>query len=267
MEYPISRFWFGPASELIKAGKVIQLKDPMSRWKIERLLSEREHRIFALEARNNCPSYVSVKMQCSKDKEPTTKAFMRVFLQIPHKDTAFAPIKELAKHARQSYLPRELEAFQLFSKDDSASKCTPRLIGSLQVEQGRDLLVPGGFLIYYVWEKVSGIRLGDYTGKARWFWDIQSKKERELIREKFEESFNALRDVGILPEFASANNLVWNLQTQTLYWIGFRDWSETGREKPMTEEWYFVFDLMRVPSGSPTPLDRKYNGNKKEWIR
>jgi hypothetical protein len=57
------------------------------------------------------------------------------------------------------------------------------------VEQGRDLLVPGGFLIYYVWEKVSGIRLGDYTGKARWFWDIQSKKERELIREKFEESF------------------------------------------------------------------------------
>lgn len=64
---------------------------------------------------------------------------------------------------------------------NKGSLVTPRLLGWNQGEQNDSGMVPGGFLVFFLsWEKVPGVRLGDYRGATE-FWKLDDK-EREDIR-------------------------------------------------------------------------------------
>lgn len=57
---------------------------------------------------------------------------------------------------------------------------TPKLFGYKFGTQDRSGLVPGGFIIWLVWEIVPGLRLG-YSNGVDSFWGLESF-EREQVR-------------------------------------------------------------------------------------
>lgn len=70
----------------------------------------------------------------------------------------------------------ELHALRLFTEKDCPS--TPRLLDHKEDRQGPEGLVPGGFFVYLLMNKLPGYRLG-----AR-YWDLDND-ERTKIREEF----------------------------------------------------------------------------------
>jgi hypothetical protein len=93
----------------------------------------------------------------------------------------------LSSRAKQvtNFSPPEVVAFKTFARE--GSKGTPKLLGYEEVQQNSTGRVPRGFLIYFAWQIVPGIRLGDYSG-AKMDWALEPS-EREEIRAAFEDSF------------------------------------------------------------------------------
>ncbi|KAJ5431533.1 hypothetical protein N7445_009265 [Penicillium cf. griseofulvum] len=98
------------------------------------------------------------------------------------------------------------------------SNITPKLLGYKTGTQDRSGLVPGGFIIWLVWEIVPGLRLSDIDGAGP-FWDLESC-EREQIRVAFLKALAKLKEYGWYPIVNKARSLVWHRETQTLYFIG-----------------------------------------------
>ncbi|OOQ86550.1 hypothetical protein PEBR_20793 [Penicillium brasilianum] len=121
--------------------------------------------------------------------------------------------------------------------------------------------VPGGFITYYAWQAVPGIRLGDYTGKAPQFWTLD-KEEREKIRIAFRQIYSEITFIGIWPDSAAAANLVWNSETETLTWVGF--WNCRAAQPYPWGDWRLPsFDFVKSPDGSWTDPD--WNGDTSKW--
>lgn len=83
-----------------------------------------------------------------------------------------------------SWTPEELAS--LLDLTEKGSNITPKLLGYKIGTQDRSGLVPGGFIIWLVWEIVPGLRLGDSNG-ADSFWGLKSF-EREQVRSAFIEA-------------------------------------------------------------------------------
>jgi hypothetical protein len=81
-------------------------------------------------------------------------------------------------------IPQELLAYQELTSQNLGF--TPKLLGYKTTTQDKTGLVPGGFVIWLVWEMVPGLRLGskDIFGSHA-FWDLDDG-EREEIRQHFE---------------------------------------------------------------------------------
>ncbi|CAG8947512.1 unnamed protein product [Penicillium salamii] len=85
-------------------------------------------------------------------------AYMRVYLQVPFWSTEFEPAEVRRRQATTS--PHgEVDAMIDFHEHNST--VTPRLLGVREEYQGDDELVPGGYKISMVFERVSGTRLAD----------------------------------------------------------------------------------------------------------
>ena len=80
-----------------------------------------------------------------------------------------------------SWTPYELASLLDLTK--KGSNITPKLLVYKTGTQDRSGLVPGGFIIWFVWEIVPGLRLGDSDGAGS-FWGLESS-ERKQIRESF----------------------------------------------------------------------------------
>lgn len=102
---------------------------------------------------------------------------IRVCVQVPHCGTE---MEDPATRARQAieYTPRELIAYKTFTQNGST--ITPQLLGYTETRQDSLGLVPGGFLTWFAWSIVPGIRLGDFTGATK-FWELEAE-ERDRIR-------------------------------------------------------------------------------------
>lgn len=80
-----------------------------------------------------------------------------------------------------SWTPEELTS--LLDLTEKGSNITPKLLGYKIGTQDRLGLVPGGFIIWFVWEIVPGLRLGDRDG-AHPFWGLKNY-ERDQVRASF----------------------------------------------------------------------------------
>ncbi|OKO96419.1 hypothetical protein PENSUB_10594 [Penicillium subrubescens] len=213
MSPPSSWFTEGHMRQAIQVGKVISLSHPKpSKWRILEVLGEHDWQKYETA---RYPSYVAVQLSCIEVGGSGRRSMMRIVMQVPYLGTEDKD-KDSATRAKQAtkFRSAEFRAFLTFEKQHST--CTPPLLGYLEDQQDRFGPVPGGFITYYAWEAVPGIRLGDYTGKAPQFWTLD-KKEREEIRVAFRQIYFEITSMGIWPDSAAAANLVWNSETKSLY--------------------------------------------------
>ncbi|GKZ18593.1 hypothetical protein AbraIFM66951_007612 [Aspergillus brasiliensis] len=204
--------WF-PQGE-IGPGSVIKLKNE---WVVREAKSEhtfQEDHDYHL-ARVG-PSWTAIRLLVQKGGT-RTKAYMRIYKQIMHGGTEAEPAHVRARQANSSWCPVELKVYR--SLPDKRPLIVPRLLEEKVVKQDESGWVPGGFLIYVVWEIVPGVQLGDTSG-SKVFWSLQ-RAERDAIREKFKEGRMKLYDWGFDPHPESGWNLVWHAKTSTLYFVGW----------------------------------------------
>ncbi|KAJ9320086.1 hypothetical protein DTO027B5_8855 [Paecilomyces variotii] len=147
-----------------------------------------------------------------------------------------------------TYNPPELIAYRDLTEKGSSH--TPKLLGYKTDKQDRSGLVPGGFIIWLVWEIVPGLRLGDGNG-ADPFWALEVY-EREQVRLAFLEALPNLHENGWFP-------------TQTLYFIG--PFEKAGNpERPIIfgANWIADFDLAK-PDPSTGERDSDWDKDTSRW--
>ncbi|KAJ5726655.1 uncharacterized protein N7483_008012 [Penicillium malachiteum] len=234
------RSWFnqGPMHQLFQPGKIIHLSPPQeSQWRINEIIKEYDNQRDQRNVRKDVPSYAAIKLSCSKADDPTSRAMMRVYVQIPHTNT------EPKIRAQQAirFKPKELHAFQTLSKNITTSNFTPSLLGYRESEQDASGMIPGGFLTFIVWQIVPGLWLGSPSGEATGFWDSGlDLEERNLIRAKFKDTFH--------------------------FWVGFRNWdSSTPGPGRWTEFWWYYFGLAKVDGYDNHPMDDEWDGDTSTW--
>ncbi|KAJ5831807.1 hypothetical protein N7474_000118 [Penicillium riverlandense] len=230
-EMSLPRSWFRqgappdiakPMHEVVKPGKIITTHKPEpTQWRVLEAQTEIEHQRGKDQAREGNPSYAALKLLCENVRDPSFQALMRVYLQIPYTNTEFMESTTRATQAME-FKPIELDAHQAPSKDKQTSKFTPALLGYEESQQDQSGLVPGGFLIYVVWEFVPGLQLGDLSGNATAFWQLP-RTERDRIRAAFKKTLQDIKRVGFWPNSADALNLIWQSDSGMLFWVGFRD--------------------------------------------
>ncbi|OOQ89245.1 hypothetical protein PEBR_17005 [Penicillium brasilianum] len=206
--------WFRKGTD---PGTIITLDKPLSsRWKILEKLNEYEDQATVEQNKAyGSRSFASAKFLCCDPQRRTPNAFMRVYLQIPHRRTEMDNADTRGQQAI-SWIPQELAS--LLDLTEKGSSITPKLLGYKTGTQDRSGLVPGGFIIWLVWEIVPGLRLGDHNGAGP-FWSLESD-ERERVRLSFLKALVKLKEHGWYPTVSRARSLVWHQETQTLYFIG-----------------------------------------------
>lgn len=175
---PSSR-WFHQGTD---PGTIITLDKPFpSRWKILEKLNEHDFQtVEELHRRHGQHSYATAKLLCCDPKKPSRKAFMRVYLQVPLKNTEIQDPKTRSRQAT-TYTPPELTAYQEFTQRDFGN--VPKLLGYKFSTQDKSGPVPNGFAIWLAWEMVPGLRLGDKQGNDP-YWNL-SAAERKDVRNAF----------------------------------------------------------------------------------
>lgn len=141
------------------------------------------------------------------------EAFMRVYLQVPSKGTEFSSPEERAKQADPGY-HGEFEAIKAFH--EKASTVTPALLGYKEEAQDTQGIVPGGYVILFVFERVSGVPLAEdrilpgYRASLHTFFQNFNDTERREIRKHFDEGYRKLQELGWEPAYPWANHLIWD---------------------------------------------------------
>jgi hypothetical protein len=126
--------------------------------------------------------FAAAKFLCHPMDDPKKLAFMRIYRQIPICGFEFAPSSIRASQAIPQQSNRELMAFKTLKH--LACPVVPQLLGYQDLgyqdaTQGDNEIVPGGYEISIVWEKVPGEPLSqDY------FWSL-NEQQRDSIREEF----------------------------------------------------------------------------------
>lgn len=115
-------------------------------------------------------------------------AFMRIYKQIPQTGTEFESLRVRKAQAANAVDPDELLALRELT--DGGCTATPRLLGWRVAKQGEDDLVPKGYIVYLVWEKVQGEPLSE-----RKFWCLPYDK-RELIRQNFKKAYSFVTEIS-----------------------------------------------------------------------
>ncbi|CAI7630560.1 unnamed protein product [Penicillium glandicola] len=157
-----------------------------STWIILEHVNEHEHR---KNPDHSSVSYASVKYRCRKYDDASKIA---------------------------AWTPPELVAYKTLT--DKQSKVTPQLLGYREEKQASSALMPGGFLVSFVWEQVPGVQLGNSLG-AKVFWGM-SDDQRHIIREAFKKTIR--------------------------FMVGFRQWIEV-KPTPWSEAKSYWFDLAKPP--------------------
>lgn len=129
------------------------------------------------------PAYTVGKYLCRLAGTGNEKklAFMRIYKQIPLDGTRLDSVQVREAQASKPRNHVELDAL----KDFTENKCTatPKLLGYRFDKQDGNDLVPGGYIMYLVWEKVPGDPLD-----INEFWSLPFSR-RQIIRDKFKKAY------------------------------------------------------------------------------
>ena len=184
--------WFsqGPIREALQVGNTITTSK--FRWRILAKRKERDHQVSQEDIDEGIySSYASIKLLCTEASNPSERVFMRIYMQVPLKNTEEEDTQTRALQALR-LKPKELTAYQTLANAPYVSKYVPALLDFEEHRQGSSNslpanLVPGGYLTIIVWERVPGVHLGDGSGKANIYWDMKDPEERKVVRAKFKE--------------------------------------------------------------------------------
>lgn len=173
-----SFLWVPEGSEITTEAKpTLQL--PSRTWIITKKLEELSHFMTQQDIDHDFkPGFAAAKFLCHLKDDPKKLAFMRIYRQIPILGTEFAPSSIRASQAMPQRSNRELMAFKTLKH--LACPVVPQLLGYQEGTQGDHEIVPGGYEITIVWEKVPGEPLSqDY------FWSL-NEQQRDSIRAEFQ---------------------------------------------------------------------------------
>jgi hypothetical protein len=128
-------------------------------------------------------AHVAVKFRCVSvgSREPPQQALMRIYKQLPIAGTELDDLETRSTQAAKTFDCPEAQA--LYNMKRQNCKVVPELLGLQVTRQPEHDWVPGGILIYVVWEHVAGDSL-DFDE----FWRLPFVK-RQAIRAKFAETF------------------------------------------------------------------------------
>ncbi|OJJ45682.1 hypothetical protein ASPZODRAFT_26321 [Penicilliopsis zonata CBS 506.65] len=206
-----------------------------------------------------CYGYALLLCRPSQSRETQASAFMRIYLQTPMLNTEGEDPIDRSQQAT-TYTPSELTALQKFT--EGGVRYTPRLLDWRSSQQDESRPVPGGFIIWVVWEIVPGIRLGDDFG-GDIFWTLP-RSERDAVRSAFEDGYKTLLEYGYLIEFGRAKNLVWDRETQRLYFVGFWRCGIHPSDR-WTPKAFVTFNLVKTPRLRRMLSDPDWDGDPQNW--
>lgn len=148
------------------------------------------------------------------------EAFMRIYQQVPSKGTEFFPPEERANQAASSGNHAEFEAVRTFY--EKKSPITPALLAYKEEIQDRQGLIPGGYVILFVFERVPGVPLAEdkilpgYGAPLHRFFREFDDDERKQIRQHFDEGYIKLQKLGWEPAYPWASHLIWDKSSTKL---------------------------------------------------
>lgn len=155
---------------------------PRQTWVIDKKLSERPQWMTQEDVTDGLGHpFAAAKFLCHRKEDPSKKAFMRIYLQIPVVGTQYQTLQIRRKQAAKPQSHVELTALKELKK--LGCDVVPDLLAYQEGEQGEDSIVPGGYITYVVWDKVPGEPLN-----AEEFWELDLES-RQAIRIKFREAF------------------------------------------------------------------------------
>ncbi|CRL23565.1 unnamed protein product [Penicillium camemberti] len=210
-------------------------KPKPTEWTIVAKLSQEACQKHMLDVQDGAgPSY-AVATFCVCSDLDGQQAYMRVYLQVPHEGTQWLPPNERAKQAAAGY-HSEVEAMKAFY--EQGSTITPTLLAISEDIQDKQGIIPGGYIIHCIFQRVPGLRLADdniapeYRPTPHKFFLAFSKPERDHIRMVFDKEYRELNKLGWVPIFPWAMSLIWDSDASKLYFVDFRTARKVGdREK------------------------------------
>ncbi|KAI9927162.1 hypothetical protein MW887_003545 [Aspergillus wentii] len=150
------------------------------------------------------PSGAYGTFECHRAGNPSDTAIMKIFMQVPHGGSGGQTQSEMAGQASEKldyYARSALEGYKQLKQAGCTS--TPRLMGYKIDRQGRDELVPGGYMVYMLLGKVPGVQLDTV------YWSM-SPEVREKIRGLFRVALEDCLNCGVHIVDTNMANLVWD---------------------------------------------------------
>ena len=126
------------------------------------------------------PAYVTRKYLC-RCSGTNKLAFMRIYKQVPLTGTELDSSDERKVQAWKSRDYVELYALKYFTENNYTT--TPKLLGYRAGTQDENDLVPGGYILYLVWEKVEGDPLD-----IQKFWNL-CRGKRDVVRANLRKAY------------------------------------------------------------------------------
>lgn len=126
--------------------------------------------------------------------------------RIPYHGTEFNSPESRARHARDDtsrLIKSELRALEQLTREGCCS--APRLLKYKIDKQDYTLLVPGGYIVYILMDRLPGVPLGD-------FWD-RGEAERQEIRDAFKVAYMDCIACGMITLDRGCDNLLWDRGT------------------------------------------------------
>ncbi|KAF4765015.1 hypothetical protein HAV15_003679 [Penicillium sp. str.  len=189
------------------------------------------------------PSFAVFKYLCYSATDSSKKAFMRIYFQIPNNGTEF----QLPRLRQQQEAPprKHLELQAL--KDLREQHCTvvPALLAYKEGRQGKDGLVPDGYMTHIVWEMVPGKPLD-----TDHFWKPESARLREAVRTKFRYVWEQLKRHRWQPRLPLLQKIIYDESTGDMHIAGFRGPDRFDPDEKFSDMTFVLWRLARPPRKS-----------------
>ncbi|KAJ5869440.1 hypothetical protein N7455_004381 [Penicillium solitum] len=168
------------------------------------------------------PSFAVFKYLCYSATDSSKKAFMRIYFQIPNPRTEF----QLPRLRQQQEAP-------------------PPLLAYKEGRQGKDGLVPDGYMTHIVWEMVPGKPLD-----TDHFWKPESARLREAVRTKFRYVWEQLKRHGWQPGLPLLQKIIYDESTGDMHIAGFRGPDRFDPDEKFSDMTFVLWRLARPPRKS-----------------
>ncbi|KAJ5528718.1 hypothetical protein N7527_002111 [Penicillium freii] len=230
------------------------------KWVLEEKLTEDFQRMTKRELElGGGPSFAVSKYLCHSTTDSNKKAFMKIYFQVPNPGTE----SQLPRLRRQQAAPpREHLELQAL-KDLRERHCTvvPALLAYKEGKQGKDGLVPDGYITHIVWDMVPGKPLDTDQ-----FWRAESAPLRQAVRAKFRyiweyripfsvlrvklTNLRELKRHGWQPELPLLKKIIYDESTGDMHIAGFRDPDRFDPGEEFSDMTFVRWRLTRPPRRS-----------------